>query len=783
MRRPALYALACFTCGVILGDLFDLPFRLLLSFLLLVLCFACIFLVRRDKVGTSLFLAMALLLAGFYRHETATRRLPSNHVSNFLNPESAVSITGKVAAEPDVREDKTFVTLETEILQERQKVHAIKGRIILKIKKPTFRFNYADRIRFQGHLMEPTSKRNPGAFDYRRYLNRKGVWGIVTLSRADQVEILEPASGTFYQSRIVISLRKWIKGVFDRTLTGDHKALLAGFLLGETREISKEVYTMFRDTGTVHLLAVSGSNVWLVVGVILGALSLLRVPKLPAIGLGLVSILIFANLVNNDPPVVRAGVMAAVVLSGSVLYRQVDLINVVSFAGLVILACSPLYLFDVGFQLSFASVLGILILYPQLSRMVSRYVNRSNRKLWKWVMMPALVSLSVELALFPIMAYYFNIVPTVVVLANVAIVPLAGISVVLACFTLLAAPFSFSLAGVLSAANWLSLDLTLKLTRFFAGLPVAKLSLPAPSLSTFALYYLSLWLLFGWMGSRKKTHLFSLLLLANLFMWGGAFSGDAETLRISLLDMGSGSATVVEAPNGQTFLMNAGEKVKALDAGEYIVLPFLNYRGIDRIHGLILTDRSSSNLNSASSVLQSRTVRKMFVPSGLSMGDRTCEDWAGKLKIEYLALDSVPAIIDPEGDLSIRFLRYPATGTVGSSLDEMVIKIVYGDVSFCFLDGMKNARFSRGFDWSQVRNCSILVLSELADDQDIRDIISAVQPEKVIFTRHYLRYQKDKIPLLMALDFPDMEYCRTAQGGAIICQTQGREVGVETTLR
>jgi beta-lactamase superfamily II metal-dependent hydrolase len=266
-------------------------------------------------------------------------------------------------------------------------------------------------------------------------------------------------------------------------------------------------------------------------------------------------------------------------------------------------------------------------------------------------------------------------------------------------------------------------------------------------------------------------------------MWGRVFSGDDPTLRTNLLDVGSGSAAVVETPNGQTFLINAGEKVKALDAGEYIVLPFLNYRGINRIHGLILTDRSSSNLNSALSVLQNRPVRKMIVSPGLPMGNRTCEDWASELKIGCLALDSVSAIVDPEGDLGIRFLRYPATGTVGSSLEEMVIKIVYQDVSFCFFDGLKNARFSRGFDWSQVRNCSILVLSELGDDQNIRDIISAVQPEKVIFTRHYLRYQKDKIPLLMALDFPDMEYCRTARGGAIICQTQGREVGVETTLR
>ena len=778
MRRPALYALAGFTCGVILGDLFDLPFRLLFSVLLLTLCFACIFLVKRDRVSTSLFLVIALVLAGFCRHEILTRELPQDHVSHFLNLRSPVIVTGKVAAEPDVREDKTFITLETQTLQEGQRIRSVRGRIILKIKEPTFRFDYADRIKFQGYLYEPTSKRNPGAFDYRRYLGRKDIWGIVTLSGADPVEILEPAPRAFYQSKIVIPLRKWIKAAFDRTLSGDHKALLAGFLLGETREISKEVYAMFRDTGTVHLLAVSGSNVWLVVGVILGALSLLRVPKLPAIGLGLVSILIFANLVNDDPPVVRAGVMAAVVLLGSVLYREVDLINVVSFAGLVILSFSPLFLFDIGFQLSFASVLGILILYPQLSRMVSRYVDRSRTKLWMWVIMPGLISVSVELALFPILAYYFNTVPTVVVLANVIIVPLAGISVVLACFTLLSAVFSFSLAGVLSAANWLCLDLTLKLTRFFAGLPVAKLSLPAPSLSAFAVYYLSLWLLFGWIGSRRKAHLFSLLIIANLFLWGLAFSGYAPTLRINLLDTGSGSVAVLEAPHGQTFVINAGEKEKNSDAAEHIVLPFLNHRGIQRLDGLILTDRSFPSLNSAFSLLQNRKARRVFAPN-----DFLLEDSVKRLEAECLALDSVSAVADPGGELRIRFLRYPTTGALGSGVDEIVIKVTYRDASFCFFDAMKKVRFSSGFDWSQVEDCSILVLPELGSDQDVRDIISAVRPGKVIFTRHYLRYQKDKIPLVMALSFPDMRYYRTAQGGAITCQTRGKDVQIVTTLR
>jgi competence protein ComEC len=184
-----------------------------------------------------------------------------------------VTITGKIEDEPDIRESKTFLTVETESISPIEnpalsgdgKTIPTCGQIILKIKESTSRFDYADKVKFKGYLNEPASQRNPGAFDYKKYLNRKKIYGMVSLSKAESIEIVKKEPGNLFSSKIVIPLRKWILGVFDNTLSGNHKALLSGFLLGETRDIPKDIYTMFRDTGTVHLLAVSGSNVGLVI--------------------------------------------------------------------------------------------------------------------------------------------------------------------------------------------------------------------------------------------------------------------------------------------------------------------------------------------------------------------------------------------------------------------------------------------------------------------------------------------------------------------------------------
>jgi competence protein ComEC len=603
------------------------------------------------------------------------------------------------------------------------------------------------------------------------------------MSGADQIGVLDHAQGNILHSGIVIPLRRWTLGVFNSTLSGNHKALLSGFLLGETRDIPKRVYDMFRDTGTVHLLAVSGSNVWLVIGVILGALSLLRVPRFPATLLGLVCIFVFANLVHNDPPVVRAGIMAAVMLVGVLLYRDVDLVNVVSFSGLVILLYSPLFLFDVGFQLSFASVFAILLLYPRLSELVLKYVGKSHRKLWKWIIMPALISVSVELVLFPILAYYFNMIPLIIVVANIFIVPLAGLSVVLACFTLFSAVFSSGLAGIFSACNWLCLDLTLRLTEFFANLPVAKLSVPAPSVSTFMVYYFFLWLLVSSIASKRKTIVFSVLIIANLFVWREGLAHRDAPLKLTILDVSQGSCAVLDLPNGQTFLLNVGQKAKNFDAGEYAVIPYLNHKGTAKIDKLILTDTDSSSLNSVGSVLKEVDVERILLSDFAPWGQKGDVYPVARESSQVQSLESLRAITDEKGEFEIRFFQYPKSRRPKLISDEMLTLIRYRDIAFCLFDGMKRVHFNPEFDWDNVRDCSVLVLSELGDANEIVQVISAIRPQKLLFTRHYFRHEKNKIPLLMQQNFPGIEYYRTAENGAITCETDGERLRFDLTIR
>jgi competence protein ComEC len=790
MRRPAFYALILFVTGILTSYFFNLPTLLLFSILILSLFFCILFLLKRDQKGANVFIIPSLILTGSFRYELLTKNFPPNHIGNFLNLNRPITITGKIKDEPDVRENKTFLTVNTENISRNGKTTPTCGQIILKVKESTSRFDYADKIKFKGYLNEPASRRNPGAFDYKKYLNRKRIYGMVSLSKADSIEIVRKEPGNVFLSKIVIPFRKWILDVFDKTLSGNHKALLSGFLLGETRDIPKNIYTMFRDTGTLHLLAVSGSNVGLVILIIYYFLRLVRVPQFPLTIITLICIFIFSNLVNNEPPVVRAGIMASVALLGILLYKDLEMINLVSFAALIILFFYPPILLDVGFQLSFACVFGLVLIVPKLTQMVSKYVDRSHKNLWRWIIYPSIASLAVEITVIPFLAYYFNLIPLITIVANLLIVPLASLSVMLSCVTLFSAIFSPFLASIFSVSNWLCLDLTLRSTNFFSILPIAKLNMPSPSIFDILIYYLFVWLILSSIRHKNKAIIFSLVIIGTVYTWQRVISNENHLLKLTFLDVGSGNSTIIQLPDKQTFLINSGEKWGNFDSGEYVVTPFLNTNGITKIDKFILTDNDSENLNSAKTVYENVEIGEVLIPNFDNSAQKTDEDFVTNMSNKLISLDSIREISvenpatggDGKNQVRISFFDYPRTKKSGSICGGKIVKISYKDVDFCLLDGIKSVEFDSGFRWEKLENCEVMVMSELWDYEDIKDLIEKISPQKIIYTRHYFRYQKDKIPTLMALEFPRIEYHRTLDNGAIICKTDGEKLNFDFTI-
>jgi beta-lactamase superfamily II metal-dependent hydrolase len=188
-------------------------------------------------------------------------------------------------------------------------------------------------------------------------------------------------------------------------------------------------------------------------------------------------------------------------------------------------------------------------------------------------------------------------------------------------------------------------------------------------------------------------------------------------------------------------------------------------------------------MNSAKSVSEEMRIEQVLMPDFGESGQKFDADFVKDISNRLISLNSIKEISDEQNKLRISFFDYPNTKKYSSISVRKIVKISYKDVDFCLLDGIKSAEFDSGFVWEKLKNCEVLVISELGSYEDIKELIERVNPQKIIFTRHFFHYQKDKIPTLMAVEFPQIEYHRTLENGAIICKTDGEKIVFDFTIQ
>ena len=584
-RRPALLALLAYVAGILVGNYFDLS-TLILLFLILITLFL-LFSFRQEQNLRITFITLLLALAGFWRYELKTKDLPINHISRFTQLTGRVDLTGSISSDPDIREDKTFIEADTRELSFNGKQIKTDGKILLKIKHPSDRFSYGDLIHFSGYLYSPYPSKNPSAFDYRKYLNSKEIFACMNLEHDSEITLLEKEEGNFFISGIVLPVKHYILGFFKRNLTDPHQAILSGFVLGERRGIPREIYKLFTDTGTLHLLAISGSNVALVVFVFFGLFRLLRVPYRVSLVMVFPLILIFSFVTGNQPSVVRASIMTSLFLLSLLIERERDILNLWALAALVILFINPSTLFDVGFQLSFMATLGLILWVPKLERLLLSGFR--NRLLKSYVALPFFVSLSAQVFTYPITAYYFNNVSLYSLFANLLIVPLTGLVVMVGVISAILSLLSLKLSLLFTSFNWLGLDLILRILSFFSSLPYAALKVSSPSYIFILVFYIFLVAIIFQKNLKRfaTASLVSASVLIGLPLFLNLQILKSSELKITYLSA-SGEAVLIETPQDEKILVNLSDNSSDV---EKIILPFLYKKGITRLNGLILTDK------------------------------------------------------------------------------------------------------------------------------------------------------------------------------------------------
>lgn len=548
-RHPALLAGTIIAAGIVFADHIGWQPLTWLVASMAALVLVVIFLARQRRRWSILppLSAIVLMFAiGALRLSLAVCSRPPPALSQLMSLRSPVRIEGRLSETPRSRLSGWQAPLEVQFVHTNSGPVPMTARILISGPYSLAGLHYGDRVRFTARLRAPNVRRNPGGFDYADFLFRQGIDGLARPRGA--VEAIASGGSPFSPPNMVEPVRTWIRAVFTECLAPTPRALILGFLIGETDQLPPTLYESVRNSGTLHLLAVSGANVWLIVGMAMLILRPLHIRRWLRTAVLLVIVTLFSFLTRNEPSVVRASIMVAAILIGRLAYRPIAALNAIGLSAVIILLISPLQIFRPGFQLSYAAVIAIIVVG---ARTMSALPSRRHR--WRRMLLTvSLSSLAATTATAPILAYHFGTVPIAALPANLVMIPIASVAAYFGAALLACSAVSSWATSMLAYPMTWVLQLFVVVAGFFASIPQAVLSWPQPSLFAIANYFLVLSLILNWRHRYRwiRPVAYYALTVTLFVSLTGSGTSDTSDLVMVFPDLGNRRAAAIGHPNG-----------------------------------------------------------------------------------------------------------------------------------------------------------------------------------------------------------------------------------------
>lgn len=465
--------------------------------------------------------------------------------------------------------------------------------------------NIGSQVILIGKLSFWKSATNPGEFDAEKYYSNRDV--LFSIKKAEILKI------SLSENEILQNLKEFRlcqEAFLDEFLPYYNSAIMKAMLFGNKKEIEEEIKNLYQNNGIAHILAISGLHISLIGMSIYRLFGYLPIPRWLVLLGSEIFLLLYGCMVGFSASTFRAVFMFTFFLLSKVLKRSYDMITAMAASAIIQLLIHPGYLFDCGFQLSYAAIMGIAILLPALEEVVDLIKNKYLRKGIS-VFLP---SLSVTLFTAPILIYHYYELSFFSIVLNFIVLPLMGplllSGIVMLCVanvlgglgelgvlelinsdsalsgivTLFIQLFAFVVNGIL----WI-FEMGCKLLEL---LPIGRTNIGPLPIWTMVIYYMLL--LAVTVSVKQKKHLYQLVfvLVAVLFL---IFPQKLD-FSVWMLDVGQGDCNVIFAEEGRCFIIDCGSTSK-YNVGEKILIPFLKYYGISKVDGVIVTHPDADHMN------------------------------------------------------------------------------------------------------------------------------------------------------------------------------------------
>lgn len=413
-----MYLTPCLILGILLGSL-DFVLIVMSAFILV---FSLSLWQIKESAGLLRIIHFSAVSVGCFGLGALLFSMNSKEGSSLVELSDGKKFSALVTVDELDDSDKTWrkglVTINSIVGENR--LFPKDERLLIYFNSSTIRERDNLLVKLSTQLIE--NRNNPGEFDVKNYWNRKNIFGMGFIGSQDYV-ILTSANFPFYE-RWRNGVEGWLHEALVDHLNGDQLAIAKALILGDKSLLSPELKKSFSSAGAMHVLAVSGLHVGIIVELLIFLLG--RFPRViskkQAMLLTLGIIWIYVAIIGFPASVVRAGFMFSFLVVGRLIGRSASSLNMLLLSGFIMLVINPLWIFDIGFQLSYLAMLGILLYYQPISKLF-HIGNKWLRKVWEGTS----VGLAAQLFTLPFTLYYFHQFPNYFLFTNVGMMIFAGL--------------------------------------------------------------------------------------------------------------------------------------------------------------------------------------------------------------------------------------------------------------------------------------------------------------------------------------------------------------------
>ncbi|NOT04270.1 MAG: DUF4131 domain-containing protein [Anaerolineales bacterium] len=783
---PLLWIALSFITGIVIASLFSLSAYIWLGIVIgLLLIFIFLRLPRFSNNPISNFLlrfpvsafALIFFFFGAWWFQFRQPTIDAFQIAFYNDRDYEMLVTGTLAEPPDYRDAYTNLRLKVEALDSGSGDLPVSGLLLVRVPQNQT-YEYGQRVRVRGSLKTPPEDEE---FSYRDYLARDGVYSYMSIA---EVTSLPGNGGSVVRAAVYKLKDKMLRNTY-RLFNDPEASLLAGILLGVDTGLTKDLQNAFKNTGTAHIIAISGFNIAIIAGIFFSMFKTIFGERLGAV-FAILAIAFYTFLVGADAAVVRAALMGSISLLARQLGRRNTGLNALAIVAFVMTIINPLVLWDVGFQLSFFATLG-LILYAEpfsnfTGKLISKITKTDNSKLTQIINDNVILTFAAQLTTIPIMAYHFKRISLISFIANPFILPVQPAVMIIGGLAVFVSLILQPIGQLIAWVAWPFTAYTIRLVELFDRVPHGTIYLGDSSFwIVFAFYIALLTATFNWdrikewfnslAGSLRTVALTATLVLmfaCTVVVWRStATAGDGQ-MHITFLDVGSADAVLIQTPEGRNVLINGGASTSELSDELGRRLPFFSRK----LDWLVIASTQENQLAALPRVVE------RYPPENVLWSGNIQASFSAQTLDKFFAEKGIPISRAEAGQrLELgggSFIEVQAAGPRGS-----VLLIQYKNFRALLPIGLSEGTLEELEFGNVVGKVDVFLLADSGFEQsNPPDIIQNVNPQLTVLS--VAAGDPDGLPAQSVLESLDgYSLLRTDRSGWITVSTDGDTLHVE----